>query len=358
MIFARNKGWIGIDLDASRMKIAQVERTGGGLRLAASAVLPRSLPDTTRPSVDNDGGPVGREAATAAQQNGGLTGRQVACVLPMVRTDVHTLQLPAAGDSERRALVEQEMIDRTGDFAKHVYDYWICPANHSEGGPAVDQVGVVSAPRALVDRLISDLAVDRFRCKVIDGLPPALARAVQMLDRPDPDEPVAAVQWGYDSGLFCIIRSGQPVFTRHLRNCGFARPVEAVASALNITRVEVYEIFAQSGLPDLRHPHQRSDLQEVLAELTSEAVVEFCEELKKTVSYLRSQNPETAPRRLYLMGDGAGLKNVEAHVQQRLGFPVAPWQMSSVEAESPQPHAKSPQLFAAAAALSALAFEK
>jgi Tfp pilus assembly PilM family ATPase len=117
-------------------------------------------------------------------------------------------------------------------------------------------------------------------------------------------------------------------------------------------------VLAETGLPQpAPGSPPPSDLQEVLAELTSNPLEEFCDELRRTISFLQTQSPDLAAGRMILMGDGAGLRNVELHLQGRLGMSVSPWQIPAADDGNRQPHHQSPQIFAAAAALSALAFQ-
>ena len=69
MIFAGNQGWIGMDLGASRLKLAQVRRVGGRLCLAASAIVPRHASASNRPQIGADTESGGRTAAAIARQH-------------------------------------------------------------------------------------------------------------------------------------------------------------------------------------------------------------------------------------------------------------------------------------------------
>ncbi len=358
MIFARSNGWIGMDLGAARIKVAQIQKSGGAYRLVGSAIVPRRQPALAGVAAAASSESDGCTAAVVARQHGSLSGSQVACLLPICHTDLRTFRVPASSDAERQSLVRQELMDVLDDCDDRVYDHWLCPVTPLTGdGGAMQDVGVVSSPRSVVGRLTEDLAAARCRCEVIDGLPMAMARAVPLMDDGHRRGPVAAVHWGSDSGVFCIVTDGLPAYTRHLRNCGFVKLVDGLRTALNLTGAEAYEVLTQTGLPDpqvARHP--QSDLQEVLAELTSQALREFADELRRTVSFLKTQYPDLVAQQMILMGDGAGMRNVELQLQRKLGLTVSPWQMPCAAGGPRQPHHQHPQVFAGAAALSALAF--
>ena len=159
MIFARNQGWIGMDLGASRIKVAQVLKTSGRLRLAASSIESRHQPVIGGSAGRADAESGGRLAATIARQHDGLSGSQVACVLPIGGTDLRTLTIPAASDGERRSLIVQELLELFDDYDDRVYDYWVGSTAPKGGDGAVLQdVSVVSASKATVTRLTDDLA--------------------------------------------------------------------------------------------------------------------------------------------------------------------------------------------------------
>ena len=44
MILSRTKGWIGVDLGTHTVKLAQVERRGGGVQLVDALILRRQDP--------------------------------------------------------------------------------------------------------------------------------------------------------------------------------------------------------------------------------------------------------------------------------------------------------------------------
>jgi Tfp pilus assembly PilM family ATPase len=100
------------------------------------------------------------------------------------------------------------------------------------------------------------------------------------------------------------------------------------------------------------------EVQAALREVTAPRLGELAKELDRTISFVRTRYPSIVPQRLCLFGEGATVRNVAAHVAERIGLPVDVWRMpSSAKATSRVPDKLAP-LLGAAVALSALAWSQ
>jgi Tfp pilus assembly PilM family ATPase len=350
-----NKGWIGIDVGKTRLKIVQLAQAGGGVRIAGSAVADREGSELSEGAVTTGIGDIGRQVMSAIRETGTWTGRRVACMLPMSLTDVRILKIPASGPSERRSLVAQELLATCDRADDQVFDTWLCPPAGGEDNFDVQDVGVVSVARQHVERILGELARAGLRCEVLDGPPLVMARAVRLMGRGLGEKVVAAIDWGYDSGIFCAVRGGLPVYTRHLRHCGLAQLIRAVREALKLQVTEAFEVLEKHGLPDPnRDLRNATQLQEALAEITAEPLGEFVEQLKRTISYLQNQQLFAAPRELVLMGDGAGLRNIACHLSNAVSMPVFTWHLPDGGDQPGTSQMERSEILAGAAALSNL----
>ncbi|MBN2477595.1 MAG: hypothetical protein JXB62_23510 [Pirellulales bacterium] len=360
MVFGRNKGWIGIDFGTRALKLVQTERVGAGLRIAASAVLRRSdvsVPQTPQGALKSQW-PASRLKA-ALSLDVAFCGCKAACTLPMSVTDLHALTVPPGSDDDRRAVVAHElsMVFRK-DPQPREFDFWETDTAAPVNVSTTANVNVLSIPRSVVSELTAGLRTAGLRCEAIDGLPFVLARAVHLAYGPGPREPVAAVDWGFTSSTFCVIADERPQFTRHLRNCGFDSVVKAVGGALALSEEEAVQVLAKHGLP--HSDRTGGEIQEVIAEVAAGGLHEMAEELKKTVSYLRMQYPAIVPRRLCLLGDGAGMQHVTAFLADKVGLPVDTWRLPPPSDDHREPDrdgAREPSaVLGTAVALSALAW--
>jgi Tfp pilus assembly PilM family ATPase len=361
MTLRRKKGWIGIDLGTRALKVAQVERSGPHLRLAACVVLPRAYASRDGDAEGASGCDwLGRDILAALSLEAGFSGRTAACVLPMGFTDLHCLSIPPGEAGERRAMVAHELASLfSAEKRKREFDFWETESAATAGAPAKENMNVLSVPRGLVSRVVRSLCDARLTCEVIDGLPFALARAVQLVSVPGSGPPVGAIDWGFTSGTFCIVSDGRPLFTRHLRSCGFGSLTDAVSRALNVSENEAMQLLAEHGLPDpdSRHPG-REELQKVIAEIAAQPLNELAEELKKTISFVQMQYPRLLPERLYLLGDGAVVNNLTVLLLRKVGIPVQTWRLPVGDGGTANRSRILPAVLGAAAAVSALAWER
>ncbi len=360
MLRARRKGWIGVDLGPRTLALAQVERAGTGVRLAASALV-------REPGSDDavTGGEAasrawdGEDVRAALSLAPGFSGRTAACVLPMRATDLSVLTLPPAHEGERRSMIAHELSTAfANDPQPREFDYWEPAATATPDGASQDNVNVLSVPQRTARRAVRGLAEAGLRCDVMDGLPFALARAVD-LAYPEPEGPLAALDWGYASGTFCVVSAGCPQFTRHLRTCAFGPVVGRVGQALGLSEDEARRVLVDYGLPGPggREAMHR-EIQAAVREVTAPLLRELVEELKRTLSFVRMRYAAAVPGRVCLFGEGATVRNAARHLSEGIGLPVEPWRMpSSGRTKTSVPPALAP-LWGAAVALSALAWSQ
>jgi Tfp pilus assembly PilM family ATPase len=251
MLLSRRKGWIGIDLGSRTIKLAQAERAGTSIRVAASAVTQRSgeSGQTQHPDAQ-DCDWHANDVLAALSLDAGFAGRRVACVLPMHVTDLHVVTVPPGGEGERRAMISHELASIcSNDRQEREFDFWEPESRAAGDASASDNVNVLSVPRELAWRTVRSLSGAGLHCEVMDGLPFALARAMDLACGPGERAPVAAVDWGYTSGTFCVVSQRRPQFTRHLRDCGFGLLVDKVGQALGLSQNEAVQVLTDYGLP-------------------------------------------------------------------------------------------------------------
>jgi len=357
MALRRRTGWIGVDLETRTLRLAQVKRSHSGLRVAASVVAPRMR------AVGAEGDAIGkrsqwtsRELLAAISLNKNFSGRQTACVLPMCLADFNVLALPPGQTAERRAMVAHEL---SSLFARdeREFGFWNSGSAASASPSDMEDVNVLSVPRKLVSQVADDFSAARLNCRVIDGLPFALARAVELAYAPGLTAPVGAVDWAYASATFSVVSAGRPLFTRHLRNCGAGLLVGAVSEELNLSEEESAQLLLAYGLPDQKEVDgRRKEVQDVIAEVIAGHLNEMCEELARTLSYLKMQSSAILPERLCLFGEGATVKNVTSFLSAKVELPIDVWRLPPTDSRVRQDLEHHPALLGTAVALSTLAW--
>jgi Tfp pilus assembly PilM family ATPase len=362
MALRGNKGWLGIELGARTITLAQAERGPSGVRIAASAIVEhRAEGDPTGGGNDPGSTWTIQDVASALSLDPGFSGRRVACVLPMHLTEMNILTMPPVPETERRAMIAHELASvYPNEPQQREFDFWVADstaANDAADAPGGDSVNVLSVRRSLVSDTVGSLSRAGLRCQVVDGLPFALARAVHLAYDSEPNVPIGAVHWGGASGTLCVVSGRGPQFTRHLRNCGVGPLAEKVSGALGLSADEAVQVLADHGLPDpeCREPASR-EIQEAVADVTSQELNELAGELNKTITYVRLKHPELAPKRLCLFGEGARVKNASRYISRKVGLPTDVWRLPTTEDQDGRYARGSLGLLGTAVALSTLAW--
>lgn len=360
---SRSTGWIGVDIGAGAVKLAQLERRDNLWHLSKTALVPWPEPGRlTMQTVEN-----GRLAELVRQvllSCGYFQGRQAACVLSPVAGELLTLDVPSAPESELREMICQELAAHRdgasqGPGEELEFDYWNAHPSVATAEQGVVALNVLGIRRDLAEQTGAELYSAGLTLRELDGTPFTLARAVSLAEGDAARSgTVAVLDWGHACAMFTVIAGGQPIFARTLRDCGCARISQAVAAALSLSDHEAWHLLSTCGVPsDAGHGSSQQELQEFVAELLRGPIDEILVELNKTLIFLKHQSPELAPQRVWLSGGGATVRNIAEHLEAGLGVTVRNWRLASQETAQevvPDGHTLPVEMFANAAALSLL----
>ena len=344
------RGWIGIDIGSRAIKVAQVERAQGEMRIVESLVLE----DDARSVLDEqnrlaDWAPLALEALLRSATH--ASGKAAACAISVSATESRTLEIPLASEAEMHEMIAQELEvveDGESSLPGREFDYWVIDDPGRSDSSELALVGAISMPSALAESVGRSVLRCGLRCEVLDAAPWSLSRAIGLTASPS-EQPSAVLDWGASTAMLTVVRHGQPVFTRSLRDCPFRRVSQAIQNGLGATPDECCELLNNYGVavggPD------DGDVERVVSELISDAIQALVEEVNKTLSYLKGQRGAIAPEKLWLAGGGATVRNLDALLSARLGLATASWEMPRADEAA---RAAPTALFAQAAALSAL----
>lgn len=346
------KGWIGVDLGHRSITIVQAQRSAHTLRISAACEMARTLPAPDGVSSWQAYRDVSRlELENARLIAGRMSGRAAACVLPMSATELTHASLPPGEPPEQYAMVANELGDCNQQF-----DFWPSDLRRGESAAGLVDVNVISVPRQRAAQVAETLTAARLDCRVLDGLPQAVARAVAMVVPGHFGRPLAALHLAYDATLFVLSRDGVPVFTRCLRDGGTHRMVARVSESLGLSMDEAVHVLRESGLPEAKGPAGRTEeLQEIVSEIVREPLDEIAEELQRTLSYLSTLGEGTLPESVCLLGEGAAIRNLAPHLTAKTDISMWSWNLPDTQ-WSDAVHGAPPAL-AVAVALSSLAWE-
>ncbi|MFV2066248.1 MAG: hypothetical protein ACC645_04660 [Pirellulales bacterium] len=356
MISSRQPGWIGVDIGTHAVKLAQVERRNGSLRLVEALVVRRreAWPADTMelsPTASSE------EVSAGLSLGGGFRGRKAAVVLPMAVCDARGCTIADRGDIDPRELVVQELDAAYGNAAElREFDFWPVHLPDDEEPPSENTIAF-SVPRAWTCRVAEDLVDSRLVGQMLDALPLALARAVELGSPGASRSPVAAVDWGCGRATLCAVFGGRPLFVRCLRNAGFEGVLQSLRATLSVNQDEAQKLLTDHGLPH-REQETSDELPSVIEEVIAEPLNRFVEELNRTLAFVRQQRRSLAPKKLILFGGGASIRNVSQYLVEKVGLPVEPWDLETKDAAGDLGRVLPMQLLGPAIALSSVAWSK
>lgn len=347
------KGWIGLDMGHRSITVAQVERVGGKLRMAAAAEMPRTAIQSGGGSSNDHYSDVSKqEIETAKLLAHGLSGRAAACVLPMSVTDLSHESLPPGEPGEQHAMIANEL--KNGE--RQQFDFW--PSDMTRDGQAstLADINVIAISQTRANRVAEQVTAARMDCRVLDGLPHAVARAVAMAVPEYVGASVGGLHLAYDNALFVLSREGAPVFARQLRDGGVRQIVTRVSESLGLLEEEALHVLREFGLP-VASPSEagHEQIQNVVGEIVAEHLNGIADELIRTFSYLSSLGSKNVPDSICLLGEGAAIRNLPQCLSAKIDASIWSWNLpGAAQHQSFEPPAA---LLAVASALSSLAWE-
>lgn len=344
----RKLGWLGIDIGTAYVKVAQLARDDEGLRVLARSIVPRSLPIAQ--AEDEPVWSAVGEIRTAMVAGRSFRGREAATTMPMGFCDIHQINNPAVDDEDLDTLVRTAIETITQCSADDLeFDVWSV-----EPGIELSDAqrwNVLAAARPWTDRIYKDVVESGNICHTVDGVPQALARAVNLSAYGSPMPPVAALDWGYSQATLCVVADGVPAYVRALKDCGFDRVVAAIIEELDVNSEEAQQLIEQYGVEGL-NSNSAEEVPALIGELMAEPLRQLESEMTRTLSHVGFQRRAIAPQQLVLFGGGGTIRGVERHLSQRLHLQTSAWRMSQHD----ETNSNHDCLFGTALALSALAW--
>lgn len=350
---SRAVGYVGIDMGMDCVKVAQVRRSGRQTILESPRVVSHRRPldpnnvssslELMLESLDQAWAPTGHWFPDEA-----------ACLLPLPLMLLRTIDLPSSDPDEQQRTIESELShDASMSADKMIFECW----REAKGDSRTAAASVLGVGTSLVEEFAGALYQRGLACEVLDGLPFALSRAVTMgqTTSAGASEPIAAVDWGYESGLVTVSVHGTPAYTRPLRDCGFRHVIDAVAKELGLDPKDARHLICGSATPSAAD-QSTVDLQETVFDMAAAPLKRFEDELSRTITFLRQQRQTIVPGKLCLMGGGATLRGAAPWVERTIGVPTSVWELPRSFEETSH-HADQARLLAPAIALSSLRFE-
>jgi Tfp pilus assembly PilM family ATPase len=278
-----------------------------------------------------------------------FSGRECASVLSMSMVDFRLLEIPSSNEDEQRQMIGEELAADLGlEPNELAFDGWEV-GSEGEANADLKKIATIAVSKKLAEQLNNALLSAGLECRALDGMPSALARAVQMTGLDEPDRAVIAIDLAYMTPLFVVVKDGRPLFSRTLRGVGLQSITQPLETNLRISTEECQQLLNCYGVA-IKGQAPVVATQKNMA-IIADPLYNLVTEINRTIQYVGTQFRSLKPQRLCLFGGGALIKNLPEYLSQQLKTPASPW---TLDRERRDP---TDALYGVAAGLSSLKWE-
>jgi type IV pilus assembly protein PilM len=351
-------GWIGVDIGTHTVKLAQVVRDGGEVRLHRAAVIQRPTSWAGDDALALEQPIPSSFEIQAALESGGFSGKNALCTLPMNVCQLRCLNVPPGTEVERRTIIGGELAEDWAELRQPMeFDFWEMETGRSDKASEAFNVSVLAASRLWVSQLWRDCRKNRLDCWAIDGAPLTIARAIGLVGGATGGRRVLAIDWGYSNTTLCVVGDEWPLYCRRVHECGFGRVLDGVMQAFDVTLDEAQYLADTQGLHSTNSQAPcDATMQSAITQAAEGTLDELVRQIRRTLSFTESQRRHLQPAAIWLMGGGAAMRNVADYLSQIVGLPVHIWSLTAEEAAGACTAGTRAAVFSAAATLSAAAW--
>lgn len=328
------KSPIGIDVGASCVKAAQLQRTRRGWRVTALAAFDR-IERTDLPSAPEI------DRLSEVLDRAGFAGADVVVGAPRSRLRSAVLDLPPRKSGAPLEQICQAEVSRMfrmtpGSYEMHA---WEIPSLSSRS-----QLTQMAASALAWDdgaALASAFEAAGLRVAAIDLAPEALARACApaMHDLPELSILIDLGDGGLDLVVF---RGGDAVYQRRLEPFGIGWAIAAVARKLAVSERGAGSLVRRIGFATPPGPGTDATVVSRTRAVLREQIQSILSEVLSSVSYALDRFPGESVTALRLVGGGARMPGLADYIGEVSGLNVACLSPSSVaRGLSSRPAAKS-----------------
>jgi type IV pilus assembly protein PilM len=317
-LFQRSQTAIGIDIGSRTIKAAQLSVTDNGPALVALAMVPRHAIGTT----------IEREDILHLRhvlRRQGFVGRNLVLAVPEEQLLRGHLDLPPGVDGAPAAQMARMELARIHQVDSQSFEmmHWGLPGagNDSGQGQTSGQTVAVACPHQAADTLLDTVEACGLEVQALDVRTAAAARACQSLT-PAPPALTAILDLGWSSAKLMLVSGATVVYERLLKS-KLSALTETLTQRFHLEDQAAYRIIDTVGLC------QESDLGD-LDPVSLEAIQRFltghfghlAEELHVPFTYAAHHYTQTGIQRLLLIGGGAGIPGLAAHLAELLNLEV------------------------------------
>jgi type IV pilus assembly protein PilM len=311
---------IGVDIGATTIKVAQVGTAGGSKVLKTAGIV-----QTADNDPNGDGPP--HLKAFLKEQRVPRPWHAVGALAPS-EAQIRLLNLAGGPSSTlpHRVLEAAEQVLPFGTDDT-VLDFFSL-GHTAETGGKTERVLLTAASREAVDRHLEFLDRAGLIPEAVELGPWALARTVRFCGIQVEDTPYGILDLGHTTSTIMIFEPDHLFLSRSIR-AGSRVLTEKLRKELDLDWQRAEQLKGERGLSLAAQACRTGTCQEgstlvaeILDDLLLPLLAHLVEEVEKSIAYYASETQGGALDRLVLTGGGAGLRNLDRYLNERLGIPV------------------------------------
>jgi type IV pilus assembly protein PilM len=306
----QEKGWVGIDIGSSSIKMVALSRRGKGLRLDSYAIVPLPASAVIESSIQ-DAAQVAEAIEAGIKICGGGLSTCVAAV-PSSAVITKTIQLSNAfTDFELEEQVKLEA-DRFIPYPLNEIALDFEVLGPAEDSPELNDILLVACRRDDVEIREDAINSSGLKCEVVDVDRFATERVVSLLENQGDQEDrlVGLVDIGASTLTLNVFKNGKIVYDR-----------EQAFGGNDLSNL----IHQQSGLEagEVEHLLRAGELSD---ELKQNVVLPFrstvTQQVSRSLQFFYSSGPHNELNKLYLLGGTAAIEGLAEQMQSEIGVEV------------------------------------
>ncbi|MCA9039800.1 MAG: pilus assembly protein PilM [Planctomycetaceae bacterium] len=349
--FAARSNWIGIDIGRSALKLAEVEQQDGIWKINQIQFAPICESGLWQQK-HLSASVLSSEVSQLVSLSTGWKNRQAAALISLSAADYRVMNLPDSSREEYEEMIHQELITEYQEDV--IFDFWEPDAELSDTSDDIKSLMVYSIAKSNANAVGQALERAKIHCRVLDGLPFCLARALTMMDPGILHKTTVALDWGYSTVTLLFLKQGKPFYSRTLKGCQFQVFLKRLAQELDVSERQCWNLLQSSLANESRSTEFLSALNKRLNPVIEDYLLLVQKEMNRTIQYVRTNTHLSEWDRIWVFGGGALFRQLYEPLSVQLQIPMRPWELRLSKKLDTPLHRDLVPLFGPAAALASL----
>lgn len=314
-LFVATRSWVGLDLGSYALKVVEIVRSNGGVKVARMAMA------QTPPGAVAEGVAADPEALAPAIRallgEAGIKGKRVVTALGGEAVIVRELKVPDMPEAELEQAVAYEAERYLPAGVKEVSrDFQVLGKVPEEGQL---EILLVAARKELIDQQIAPLQKTGVTPAVLEVTPFSMFRAVAQPD--GEDRAMVYVDLGAESSDILIMEGERLRLARNIALGGNAL-TRAVADSLSLDFPAAQTLKEQRGQMLLGSERPEDPTVGAVYEALVPVIGSIVTEIRRSLDFYQARSRGRTIGKVILTGGTAKLKNLAPFLSEELALPV------------------------------------